>query len=114
MRSFQKHLAEFEKRGVQIVAISADPVEKSREHRAKLGFSFPMLCDTRHEVIARYDLLHAGGGMEGDIARPGEFLIDSRGIVRWVNLTADYRIRPRPEDVLRMIDEWQAQGRPAK
>jgi hypothetical protein len=36
----------------------------------------------------RLDLLHAGAGpKETDIARPAEFLIDSSGTIRWVNLT---------------------------
>ena len=35
-----------------------------------------------------------------DIARPAEFLIDSSGTVRWVNLTENYMVRARPEQVL--------------
>ena|SRR5215467_1535025 len=34
------------------------------------------------------DLPHPGAGVNGhDMARPAEFLLDSSGIVRWVNLT---------------------------
>jgi peroxiredoxin len=52
-------------------------------------------------VIRRYDLVHAGAGIEGqDIARPAEFLVDSSGIVRWVNLTENYWVRARPEQML--------------
>lgn len=57
-------------------------------------------------MIRRYDLLHPGAGPGGtDIARPAEFLIDSSGVIRWVNLTEDVRIRTRPEQVLKEIDE---------
>ena len=31
------------------------------------------------------------------------FVIDERGIIRWRNLTSDYRVRPRPDDVLAQI-----------
>jgi len=52
-------------------------------------------------VIRRYDLVHAGAGINGqDIARPAEFLVDSSGTVRWVNLTENYLVRARPEQIL--------------
>ena len=52
-------------------------------------------------MIRRYDLLHAGAGERGqDIARPAEFLLDADGVVRWVNLTENYWVRARPEQVL--------------
>ena len=39
-----------------------------------------------------------------DIDRPAEFLVDSTGTVRWVNLTKSAVVRATPEDVLRAID----------
>ncbi len=54
------------------------------------------------ELIRRYDVLHAGAGINGqDIARPAEFLLDSSGVVRWVNLTDDFRVRATPEQILK-------------
>jgi peroxiredoxin len=65
------------------------------------GYTFPFLSDPNAEVIRRYDLVHAAGGITGqDIARPAEFLIDSSGTVRWLNLTENYWVRARPEEVL--------------
>lgn len=67
----------------------------------KAGYSFPFLSDQNTEAIRRYDLVHKGAGITGnDIARPAEFLIDSSGTVRWVNLTENYWVRARPEQVL--------------
>lgn len=55
-------------------------------------------------MIRRYGILHTKAGQDGrDIARPAEFFVDSTGIVRWVNLTGDLRIRARPELVLKAI-----------
>jgi len=34
------------------------------------------------------------------VARPAEFLLDRTGTVRWRNLTEDYRVRARPQQVL--------------
>ena len=65
------------------------------------GYTFTFLSDPEAEVIRRYDLVHAGAGENGaDIARPAEFLVDKTGTVRWVNLTENYFVRARPEEVL--------------
>jgi peroxiredoxin len=83
------------------VAISVDPPQVSEKLRRKAGYTFTFLCDSNREVIRRYDLLHRGGGPEGeDISRPAEFLIDRSRIVRWENFTEDVRVRPRAEQML--------------
>lgn len=89
-----------------MVAISVDSPDINRPHRAKLGLGFPLLSDPGAEVIRRYDLLHAGAGEKGaDIARPAEFLVDSTGTIRWVNLTESYTVRARPDQVLQAFDQ---------
>ena len=73
----------------------------SRDLCRKAGYTCGFLSDPRAEVIRRYDLLHQGAGVNGqDIARPAEFLLDSSGVIRWVNLTEDYRVRARPEQIM--------------
>lgn len=72
-----------------------------------MGWTYTFLSDERTEVIRRYDLLHTGGGKEGDIARPAEFLIDPSGTVRWADLTENYWVRARPETVLQIYDALQ-------
>lgn len=106
MRSFQDKLSELESRGIRVVALSVDTPEINRRQRQKLHYTFTFLSDPKAEVIRRYDLLHAGAGPKGtDIARPAEFLIDSSGVVRWVNLTDNIAVRARPEQVLKAFDE---------
>ena len=106
MRSFQQRLPDFDARGIRIVGISNDTPEVNRPHRAKLGYTFPLLSDPKAQVIRAYDLLHAGASPTGaDIARPGEFLVDSQGIVRWVNLTESFTVRARPDEVLDAFDK---------
>ena len=87
--------------GIRPVAISVDAPDVSRNLAQNQGYTFPLLSDQNVEVIRRYDLVHAGAGENGhDIARPAEFLLDSTGTVRWINLTENYWIRARPEQVL--------------
>ena len=101
MRSFQSRLPDLDKHGIRVVAISVDAPEINRRQRQKLGYTYTFLSDPKTEVIRRYDLLHSGAGPKGaDIARPAEFLIDSSGTIRWVNLTDNIAVRARPEEVL--------------
>ena len=91
----------FNEVGIRPVAISVDTPQESRDLVQKAGYSFPFLSDQNTEAIRRYDLVHKGAGISGnDIARPAEFLIDTSGTVRWVNLTENYWVRARPEQVL--------------
>jgi peroxiredoxin len=83
------------------VAISVDSPEESQNLREQSGYTFTFLSDPKAEVIRRYDLLHAGAGENGrDIARPAEFLVDRSGVVRWVNMTENYFVRARPEQIM--------------
>ncbi len=101
MRGVQERLGEIEQLGVRPVAISVDSPEESKELCRKAGYTFPFLSDPNTTAIRAYDLLHKGAGASGhDVARPAEFLIDSNGVVRWVNLTEDFRVRARGDEFL--------------
>jgi peroxiredoxin len=82
------------------VAISVDTPEQSRDLCKKAGYTFPLLSDPKTETIRRYDLLHKDAGVGHEVARPAEFLVDRAGIVRWRNLTGNFRVRARPEQML--------------
>jgi len=111
LRSFQKRLSEFDARGVRVVGISVDPLDVNRRQSQKLGYTFPLLSDPKTQVIRRYDVLHTGAGRKrADIARPAEFLLDSNGIVRWVNLTENIAVRARPEQVLEALNQLSPAG----
>ena len=80
-------------------------------NRKKRGYTFPLLSDPDGKIIRRYDVLHPGAGPKGaDIARPAEFLLDSNGIVRWVNLTENIAARARPEQVLEALNQLSPAG----
>jgi len=98
-------LPQFDSRKIRVIAISVDTPAESEHLRETQGYTFPILSDAKDEVIRRWDLVHPHGGENGaDIARPAEFLIDSSGRVRWVNLTEDFRVRARPQQVLDAFD----------
>lgn len=94
-------MAKFHEVGIRPVAISVDSPGVSRNLRQQAGYTFAFLSDPKAETIRSYDLVHTGAGENGeDIARPAEFLLDAAGTVRWVNLTENYWVRARPEQIL--------------
>jgi peroxiredoxin len=111
LRSFQQRLPDFAARGINVVGISVDPRDINQRQSQKLGYTFPLLSDPKAKVIRRYDVSHPGAGPKSeDIARPAEFLLDSNGIVRWVNLTENIAVRARPEQVLEAFSELKSTG----
>ena len=78
------------------MAVSVDGPEKNRELANKLNIPFPLLSDVDHKVIDAYDLYNS----DGKIAKPALFVIDREGVVRWVFLDEDYRIRAVNDTVL--------------
>ena len=101
MRSIEQNLDKFREARIHPIAISVDSPETSRNLAQEQGYSFPILSDPDAAVTRQYDLVHAGAGANGEnIARPAEFLIDTSGTVRWLNLTENYWVRARPEEVL--------------
>jgi peroxiredoxin len=104
----QQNLDKFAARGVALVAVSVDPEDVTRKLCEKQGYMFTFLSDIKAEVIRRYDLLHAGGFGGADIARPAEFLLDANGKVLWLNLTEDYKVRSKAEEILKVMDSLAA------
>jgi len=100
LRGIEKNLSTLSSLGIRPVAISVDAPNVSKDLMQKAGYTFTFLSDEKVDAIRRYDLVHAGMGENGhDIARPAEFLLDSNGVVRWVNLTENYWVRATPEQI---------------
>ena len=76
--------------GADVVAISVDKPEKSKELGDKLRIPFPILSDVDHKVIDAYGLYNA----EGKISKPATLVLDSKAIVRWSFFEEDYKVRP--------------------
>jgi peroxiredoxin len=66
--------------GVKLAAISVDDPSRADAMRRDLKLPFPVLCDTKREVIRAWDLVNAA---EGDIAYPAAFVIDRERRVRY-------------------------------
>jgi peroxiredoxin len=81
LADYSEHLEDFRAAGAELVAISVDDAERAEPVRQELGLKFPLLCDTRREVVKAYGLLNSGE--KGGIAFPATFVIDRERVVRF-------------------------------
>jgi len=90
----------------QVLAVCVDPVEENARTARKLKLEFSILSDPELKAIDAFGVRHrdamtASGA--GDIARPAVFILDRNGVVRWRNLTKNWRVRVRPETILKQL-----------
>ena len=85
-----------------MLAISVDPPEASKPIVEQYGLAFPVLSDVGGATMRAFGVAHEGGNPidGGDIARPATFVLDRQGRVVWRDLTENWRIRPRPAELL--------------
>ena len=80
LNSYNDELAEFEKVGAQVLAVSAQDVASHEGFSDKHGFRFPLLADTDKSVAGQYGTLGPLG-----FPRRSVFVIDARGFVRFAH-----------------------------
>lgn len=104
--AFDHRMAEFEKRGVEVVAVSIDsqfthnawrntPVEKGGIGPVK----YTMFADVTHKTLKKYDVETP----DGAVAFRGSFLIDKDNIVRH-QVINDLPLGRNVDEMLRMVD----------
>ena len=108
MRRWEELRPELDARGIQIVALSSDTVEKTAKGMGKHGLRATMLSDPDLVVTDRYNLRNPRNfalksGIIVPLAIPTTFLVDGSGIVRWMDQTNDYQRRSDPDRVLAAI-----------
>jgi mycoredoxin-dependent peroxiredoxin len=93
-------LATYTDAGVEVLAISTDPVFSLKAFKAQEGFDFPLLSDFwPHGAVAQtYGVFNEKAGM----AVRGTFLVDAEGVVRFaeVNQPGDARAQTGWKDAV--------------
>lgn len=103
--AFDHRMAEFEKRGVEVIGVSIDshfthnawrntPIDKGGIGAVK----YTLVADMTHEICQAYDVESAGG-----VAFRGSFLIDEEGNVRH-QVVNDLPLGRNVDEMLRMVD----------
>lgn len=94
-------IAEFEKRGAHVLAIAPDTLEHSQSYFERNEVPFPCLADADRTVFRQYDVKSALISLG---QRPGLFLIDGDGVVRYAYLGWQQYEIPTVDETLAQID----------
>ncbi len=94
-------IEEFEKRGVQLLAIAPDSLEHARDYFQRNDIPFPSLADPDRQVFRQYDVKSALVSLG---QRPGMFIVDGEGVVRYAHLGWQQWEIPSVEETLRELD----------
>ena len=92
---------EFEERGAQVIAIAPDTVENAKNYFHLHKLPFTCLPDPDRAVYRLYDVKSA---MISLGQRPGLFVIDKEGIVRYAHLGWQQWEIPSVDETLRQLD----------
>jgi peroxiredoxin len=124
LHALQKHLDDFGKRGVTLVAISPELPDQSLSTSEKLSLKFPVLSDVNNElakqlgiVVTQPDSMQTVfdkfgvdwnkryGNDQLEVPVPATILVDKDGIVRNSFVNPEYQYRLDPETALHWIDQ---------
>ncbi|MGH7925580.1 MAG: redoxin domain-containing protein [Candidatus Binatus sp.] len=94
------HTEDFRRARIDVVAMSADPIERSKMLAGFLGTKIPLLSDTRETVLGLLGLVQHHRDGEPDNAIPAFFIVDRDGVARWIFTSPYYRELPRPDALL--------------
>ena len=92
---------EFEQRGAQVIAIAPDTLENAQSYFQRNEMPFPCLADPDRAVFRRYDVKSAVVSLG---QRPGLFVIDGEGVVRYAYLGWQQFEIPSVDETLRQLD----------
>lgn len=86
--------------GATLWVVSPDEPERLRGLWEEEGLSFPGLVDADGEVIRRYGLLNEDNP---PLPHPTTLVIDEEGLIRWMQVNEDYKVRPATSSVVEAL-----------
>jgi peroxiredoxin len=126
LRAFQESLGDIEAAGASLVAVSPQTPDNSLSFAEKEGLRFTVLSDLHNDVARAYglvfrqndvptavqkqlgiDLADVNGDDSYELPAAATFVIDSQGVIRSRSVSADYRWRVGPEEVLAALRSLQ-------
>ena len=106
---------ELSERGVRVCLVSPQPQKHTESLAKRFEVPFDFLRDrdnaaakvleiaAEHGVPAGMEML----GYEADTVLPTAVIVDKDGIIRFADLTDNYRVRPEPTTFIKVLDEIQ-------
>jgi len=100
------------KNGVDLIALSADPIDRSKMLSGFLHSDVPLLSDEHEAVLGPLGLVQHHRNGEPDNAIPVFFVLDRAGKVRWIFTSPYYRQLPRSDDLIAAVHDVTNSAQP--
>ena len=101
-------VAEIEKRGYRIAALSYDSPETLQAFTAKRNIAFTFLSDPKSEVIDLYQLRdpqYPPGNRAHGVPRPIIFILDKNGVIKAKLYEESFKVRPPVTEIISALDK---------
>ena len=101
-------VAEIEKRGYRIAALSYDSPEVLQAFTAKRNIAFTFLSDPKSEVIDLYQLRdpqYPPGNRAHGVPRPIIFILDKNGVIKAKLYEESFKVRPPVTEIISALDK---------
>lgn len=97
--------------GADVIFVGSQPEEKNAALSKRFSIQASFLTDPNHEYAKGIGLLDKGGlplglevlGYEKDVYRPAVFVTDDSGVIRYLDIADNYRLRPEPQEFLTIL-----------
>lgn len=107
---------ELEQRGAQVILISPQSEGHTRSLAKKFDVPMKFLIDVENQAARTLDIFAENGlptgmqalGYDSDVPMPTVFITDANRKIIYADLTDNYRIRPEPDEFLRVLDQGAA------
>jgi peroxiredoxin 2/4 len=121
IHAFQEKLADFEKRGVEVIGVSCDSEEThlawlmtEKKSGGIKGVTYPLVSDFAKTISSNYEVLAGDWAYDEDgnmifegapVSYRGTFFIDKEGVVRHQTVN-DLPLGRNIDEMIRVVDAW--------
>ena len=111
VRELADQCQEFQRRGVTVILVSPQPQIKSAKLAKRLGVPFRFLVDKDGKAARELGIKHIAGlplglqlfGYKNDTVFPTVIVADKNGKIAFIDQTENYRVRPKLETLLEVL-----------
>jgi peroxiredoxin len=105
MGHIREFYPELEEHGARAVVVLAEKQERIKAFLEKHSYPFPVLSDSRREVVKRYGVYVRVNFESVHIARPANFILDGGGIIKYIFIAIIQTEYAPDIDIFAALDE---------
>ena len=108
-----KFYKKFEEKGIQVIFIAPQSQNNTKKLARKYNLGFKFYVDENNAVAKQLGLVHRFGlpmgfqalGYASDSVYPTVIAIDENGMIIYNDQTTNYRVRPEPEELMKIFTQ---------